>query len=133
MVIHECFPARVFKYIVTVALLVVVARLLVHVIRLVAHPKPEDLLKQYRQAYERFLCPECEYPIRTGPRRWLYWTRRTVNRALPQAGAPPEEETYTCPACGTRLFEACPACGMIRHKTLPHCEHCGTGAEGPQD
>ncbi len=125
LVIHEYFPARYFKYIVTIALLIVVVRLLVYVIRLVAHPKRDALLKQYREAYERFLCPVCEYPIRTGPRKWLYWTRRTVHKVLLQPGTAEMQEAYTCPACGTALFEACSACQKIRHSMLPHCDHCG--------
>jgi len=125
LVIHEYFPARYFKYIVTIALLIVVVRLLIYVIRLITHPKPEALLKQYREAYERFLCPVCEYPIRTGPRKWLYWTRRTVHKVLPISGVGDTEGKYTCPACGTALFDACGACGKVRHTKLPHCEHCG--------
>lgn len=125
LVIHEYFPARYFKYIVTIALLIVVVRLLIYVIRLITHPRPEALLKQYREAYERFLCPVCEYPIRTGPRKWLYWTRRTVHKVLPLSGVGDIEERYTCPACGTTLFDACGACGKVRHTKLPHCEHCG--------
>jgi predicted RNA-binding Zn-ribbon protein involved in translation (DUF1610 family) len=129
LVIHEYFPARVFKYIITVALLVVVVRLLIYAIRLVARPKPDELLKQYREAYERFLCPVCDYPIRTGPRKWLYWTRRTVHKVLPQPGLSDGEETYTCPACGTLLFEMCPSCRKTRHRMLPHCEHCGAATD----
>lgn len=130
VVMHEYFPARYFKYIVTVALLLAVARLLVYFIRTIAFPKAQWLAKQYREAYERFLCPVCEYPIRIGPRRFLYWTRRTVHKILVpnDHGA---EETYTCPSCGSALFEECPACHNVRHALLPHCRHCGAEkAEG---
>lgn len=125
LVMHEYFPARLFRYVLILALIAVVVRLLVYFIRAVAYPKAESLLKQYRESYERFLCPECDYPIRTGPRRYLYWTRRTVHKALPQRDAPAVEEPYTCPACGTTLFEPCSSCRKIRHTLLPHCEHCG--------
>lgn len=131
LVIHEYFPTRHFKYILTTALLVVVGRLLVYVIRLVLHPKPDSLLRQYREAYEHFLCPVCDYPIRTGPRKWLYWTRRTVHRAAIQAGVESAEQPYTCPACGSVLFETCPACNNVRHAMLQHCDHCGTKKELP--
>ena len=128
-VIHEYFPARYFKYILITALLLAVARLLIHLIRRAAFPKPQWKVKQYREAYERFLCPVCEYPIRTGPRRFLYWTRRTVNKVIlpkEQAGG---EEIYTCPSCGTALFESCSSCQKIRYLLLPHCQHCGAEKE----
>jgi len=129
LVVHEYFPSRYFKYVLMLALLAVVVRLLVHLIRVVAFPKIDWLVKQYREAYERFLCPVCEYPIRIGPRRFLYWTRRTVHKVLPQGDAPSQAEPYTCPSCGTRLFEECPTCRKIRHSLLGHCVHCG--AEKP--
>jgi hypothetical protein len=125
LVIHEYFPSRYFKYVLIIGLLAVVARLLVHFIRTVAFPKLDWLLQQYREAYERFLCPICEYPIRTGPRKFLYWTRRTVHRVLPQGDPAGKEEPYVCPSCGTILFEECAACRKIRHALLSHCEHCG--------
>jgi len=126
MVIHQYFPQRYLKYVLIGVLLLVVARVLIHFIRLAAYPKSEWLLRQYREAYERFLCPVCEYPIRTGPRKFLYWTRRTVNkRALGVPGSDHVEETYTCPSCGTGLFSKCSSCEKVRHTLLPHCQHCG--------
>lgn len=125
-VIHDYFPSRYFKYILTLALVAVVCRLLIHFIRAIRAPKTEWLVKQYREAYERFLCPICEYPIRTGPRRFLYWTRRTVTKTgLPNGQGAVEEEPYTCPACGNGLFEPCGVCRKVRHALLPHCAHCG--------
>lgn len=126
LVIHAYFPSRYFKYVLVVGLLAAVVRLLIYFIRGVAFPKTRWLSRQYREAYERFLCPVCEYPIRTGPRKYLYWTRRTVNRiVLPKAL--PDETPYTCPACGTPLFEECSQCHGIRHALLPFCRHCGAG------
>lgn len=125
LVVHEYFPGKYFKYILIAGLLIVVARLLVHFIRAIAYPKVQSLVKQYREAYERFLCPVCEYPIRIGPRRFLFWTRRTVNKmVVPTRGGEPEE-AYTCPSCGSGLFEECPSCRKVRHAMLPHCSHCG--------
>jgi hypothetical protein len=129
LVIHEYFPSRYFKYVLIFALLGVVARLLIYLIRMVAFPKFAWLMRQYREAYERFLCPMCEYPIRTGPRRFLYWTRRTVHKILPQSDAGDAPEPYTCPSCGMVLFEECPACHKIRHSLLGHCQHCGAKKE----
>ena len=129
LVIHEYFPTRYFKYVLILVLLAVVARLTIYLIRIVAYPKIEWLMRQYREAYERFLCPVCEYPIRTGPRKFLYWTRRTVHKILPQGAFTGTEEPYTCPSCGTLAFEACPSCQKIRHALLAHCEHCGAKKE----
>lgn len=128
LVIHEYFPSRYFKYILIFVLLVIVIKLLVHFIRASAFPKTQWLLKQYREAYERFLCPACEYPIRTGPRKFLFWSRRTVSKIIPPAEAA-EDENYACPACGTKLFEECPECHDIRHSLLPHCQHCNAEKE----
>lgn len=125
LVVHEYFPTRYFKYILIGGLLLVVARLLIHFIRVIAYPKVQSLVMQYREAYERFLCPVCEYPIRVGPRRFLFWTRRSVNQLVVPTKTEEQEEAYTCPSCGSRLFEECPACHQIRHAMLPHCSHCG--------
>ncbi|CAG37441.1 zinc ribbon domain-containing protein [Desulfotalea psychrophila] len=125
LVIHEYFPKKYFKYILIGVLLIAVARLLIHFIRVVAFPKAQWLTKQYREAYECFLCPVCEYPIRRGPRKFLYWTRRTVGKVALQREYLGEDEAYTCPACGTCLHEECPVCHKIRHALLPHCQHCG--------
>lgn len=125
MVVHEYFPKRYFKYILIGGLLLVVARLLVYFIRTIAFPKTEWLVKQYREAYERFLCPVCEYPIRIGPRRFLFWTRRTVNKMVVSGAQESSEEKYTCPSCGNELFEECASCHGVRHSLLPNCSHCG--------
>jgi hypothetical protein len=129
LVMHEYFPSRYTKYVLILVLLGVTARILVHFIKIAAFPKLDWLLRQYREAYERFLCPVCEYPIRTGPRKYLYWTRRTINKTLPQNDASGKEEPYTCPACGTTLYEQCPSCHNIRHSLMEHCEHCGLRKE----
>lgn len=125
LVVHEYFPTRYFKYILIGVLLLAVGRALIHFIRVVAFPKAHWLSKQYRDAYERFLCPVCEYPVRIGPRRFLFWTRRTVNKHIPQQEPAGHDELYTCPSCGTRLFEECDSCHKVRHALLPNCRHCG--------
>jgi predicted RNA-binding Zn-ribbon protein involved in translation (DUF1610 family) len=129
LVIHEYFPSKYFKYILIVGLLIVVARLLIYFIRTIAFPKAQWLVKQYREAYERFLCPVCEYPIRIGPRRFLFWTRRTVNKTVVPTERGDQEEKYTCPSCGCNLFEECPSCHKVRHAMLPNCSHCGAEKE----
>jgi hypothetical protein len=129
LVIHEYFPSKYFKYILIGGLLIAVARLLIYFIRTIAFPKTQWLVKQYREAYERFLCPVCEYPIRIGPRRFLFWTRRTVNKLVVPCERGDQEEKYTCPSCGSGLFEECPSCHMVRHTMLPNCSHCGAEKE----
>lgn len=129
LVVHEYFPSKYFKYILIGGLLIVVARLLISFIRTIAFPKTQWLVKQYREAYERFLCPVCEYPIRIGPRRFLFWTRRTVNKIVVPGDHGVLEEKYTCPSCGCNLFEECPSCHKVRHAMLPNCSHCGAEKE----
>jgi hypothetical protein len=124
-VVNRYFPREYVKYILIIVLLVGVGKVLLHAIRTVAFPGKKWLLKQYREAYERFLCPICEYPIRTGPRRFLYWTRRTVHKTIPQLGETGRDQPYTCPSCGTHLFEECPSCHHVRHALLAHCSSCG--------
>ena len=131
LVMHEYFPARYFKYVLILVSLAVVARVLVHLLRAAAHPRREQLLRRYREAYERFACPVCDYPVRRGPLRYLLWTPRSLKRLGPAAdpAAAGADEPYVCPSCGTRLFEECGACHGTRHSLLPACEKCG--AEKP--
>lgn len=124
-VAQEYFPEMFTKYLFILVLLMIVGWLLIHFIRAIAYPKAEWLFKQYREGYESFFCPVCEYPIRTGPRRFLFWTRRTLKKLLVPATEKQDEEAYTCPACGSTLFEECDACHKIKHALLPHCQHCG--------
>ncbi|SFJ04816.1 hypothetical protein [Planctomicrobium piriforme] len=126
-VMHEYFPARPFKYVLLFTFLIVVTKALLGLISSLAHPGLAFLLKQYREAYEAFLCPVCNYPIRRGPLKYVYWTRRTVKKLKTAPVLPEEKEApYCCPACSTKLFEECSACHEIRHSLLPTCEHCGT-------
>ena len=127
LVIHDNFPSRHFKYILTISMLALVGWGFAWLIRRLVKPRIDTLLKQYRQAYERFLCPVCEYPIRTGPRKYLYWTRRTVHKTAlaPDQGNQDADEPYNCPGCVTSLFEKCDSCGKLCHSLLPNCQHCG--------
>ena len=126
LVMHEHFPRKYFKYILILTALTLAVLALVYLLRMVAFPKASWLLKQRREAYERFLCPVCAFPIRRGPLRYSFWNRRTAKRLLPAAGGiRSPEEAYVCPVCATSLFEACPACHGIRATLLPACSHCG--------
>lgn len=126
LVMHEYFPARFFKYVLIVTFLAIVTRALIVLIRTIAFPKAEWLHKRYREAYEAFLCPICDFPIRRGPLKYLFWTRRTIKKVrLSGTEEAAADEPYCCPACGTELFEKCGSCGQVRHSLLPTCEHCG--------
>jgi hypothetical protein len=126
VVMHEHFPSRYFKYILILAALAIVTRILVYLLRRLARPGRDYLLKQYREAYERFFCPICEFPIRRGPLKYVFWSRRSIKKLhFPPQSQAPLDEPYTCPACGTQLFENCPSCGKVRHSLLPVCTECG--------
>lgn len=125
-VMHEHFPRRYFKYVLIGVALVLAARLLFHLIRLRAFPRPDALLKQYREAYEHFQCPICAYPIRRGPLKFLFWNRRSIRRLHPGPDpAATSDEPYVCPVCATRLFEECGDCHATRPSLLPACPRCG--------
>lgn len=129
LVMHEYFPARYFKYVLILVSIAVVARIFIHLLRVVAHPGRDMLLRRYREAYEKFACPVCDYPIRRGPLRYLLRTRRGPEPPPMTADAISTDEPYVCPSCGTRLFEECEVCHATRHSLLPACEKCG--AEKP--
>jgi hypothetical protein len=133
-VMHEHFPARWFKYLLILIVLLGAARLLIYFIRSIVAPKRDKLLRQYRDAYEKFLCPVCEYPIRRGPMKYLYWTRRSLKKLrLPDAvGGTQADESYTCPSCSTELFNECPSCHAIRPGLLPFCDHCGASGDSAE-
>lgn len=129
LVMHEYFPSRYFKYVLILLAIAVVAWILIYLLRMVAHPRADYLLKQYREAYERFACPICDYPIRRGPLRYMLWSRRSLKKQpFPPSELAVLDEPYSCPSCATRLFEECSVCHNTRHVLLPACEKCG--AEG---
>ena len=80
-VMHEHFPAIYFKYILIVASLVIALAVLVRLLRTVANPRGDWLLKQYREAYTNFLCPICEFPI-----RWMVLLGGRSRSILPTCG-----------------------------------------------
>ncbi len=127
LVIHEHFHTGYFIYVLILAAIAVVVRAIVYLVKVMRSPSAAWRLARYRQAYATFMCPICGFPIRRGPMKFMVWTRRSLKESpapttLPDARA---DEPYTCPACGTRLFEECAACHAIRHALLPACERCG--------
>ena len=126
-VMHEYFPSQYFKYILILTCLVVVVRILVYLLRMIAFPKRDWLLKRYREAYEAFFCPICDFPIRRGPLKYMFWSRRSIRKLhMPPSYTSDLEQPYTCPNCATKLFEECSVCHAIRHSLLPACEKCGS-------
>jgi len=126
-VIHEHFHTGYFIYILLLAAIAVVVRAIIYLVKVMRSPSAAWRLARYRQAYATFLCPICGFPIRRGPMKFMVWTRRSLKEppaptTLPEARA---AEPYTCPSCGTRLFEECATCHAIRHALLPACERCG--------
>jgi hypothetical protein len=127
VVIHDHFPSRYFKYIVILIAFAIVLKFLLFLLRMIIAPKRDWLLKQHREAYEKFLCPVCTYPIRRGPLKYLFWTSRSIKKlVVPQVTEQSEDEAYTCPVCSTTLYEPCTDCTKIRPALLPACDHCGT-------
>ena len=126
VVMHDHFPSQYFKYILILTCLVVVVRILVYMLRMIAHPNQAWLLKRYREAYEAFFCPICDFPIRRGPLKYMFWSRRSIRKLrIPPLPKSEAEQPYTCPNCATKLFEECSVCHAIRHSLLPACEKCG--------
>lgn len=128
-VMHEHFPAIYFKYILIVASLIITIAILVRLLRTVANPRGDWLLKQYREAYTNFLCPICEFPIRRGPLRYVSWTPRSLRRLWARSSladsTASEDKPYTCPSCSTELFKVCSRCEATRYALLPACDKCG--------
>jgi len=127
LVIHEHFHTGYFIYVLLLAAIAVVVRAIIYLVKVMRSPSAAWRLARYRQAYATFMCPICGFPIRRGPMKFMVWTRRSLKEplaptTLPEARA---DEPYTCPSCGTRLFEECTACHAVRHALLPACERCG--------
>ncbi len=124
-VAHEYFPSRFFKYIAILVLLAIVLRILVYLIKMVVSPKKHLLIRQYQENYDKYLCPVCSKPIRSGPLRYLGGLKKKQILLPLWKAENCLQEPYTCPSCGTNLYGQCEKCGGIRHMLLPHCEHCG--------
>jgi predicted RNA-binding Zn-ribbon protein involved in translation (DUF1610 family) len=125
-ILHDYFPLEFFKYILIALAIVIVVYVLTKLIRIMTSPQKEWLLNQYREAYEKFMCPVCSFPIRRGPLKYAYWTSRTIKKLTGRVNGENEADTtYTCPSCGTPLFEECEECKSVRYSLLPHCNKCG--------
>lgn len=131
IVMHDYFPSRYFKYVLILSMLAAVTWMLVLLIKRLSRPPRDWLMRQYREAYEAFHCPICEYPIRIGPLTFGYWTKRSLKKSSPLTSvADAKLVPYTCPACGTQLFEACAKCEGVRHSLLEYCSSCSDDQAG---
>lgn len=125
LVMHEHFPSKYIKYVLILIAIGIVVRALVYLLKMLSKPKKDWLLKQYRESYEKFLCPTCNFPIRRGALKFL---AKKGSKPLVKAEIENQigEEPYNCPSCGENLYEKCENCNKIRASLLPFCEHCGT-------
>jgi len=124
LVAHKYFPEEYFKYIAWIVITGIVVRILVYLIKLIVAPKKDLLIKQYQQFYDKHQCPVCTKPIKTGPLRYADKKKKAA-MLLAQGADIDKQQAYTCPSCGTNLYDKCGNCGNIRHMLLPYCEHCG--------
>lgn len=128
LVMHKHFPAEFFKYIAIAVGIVIVLAFLIQMIRTATSPKLGWLIKQYRSAYGRHVCPICQHPILRGPLKHATWTPKGPRGPTPgpATSEPQDEQPYTCPSCGEKLYEKCESCDSVRHALLPYCESCGS-------
>lgn len=131
MTMHDFFPSEYFKYLLILSLISIIVYLMKKLIQSIKSPKLDMLIEQYKEAYDQFFCPICEFPIHMGPRRYLHWTRRSnTYLRLPKSTEHQDFEIYHCPACSTELFNQCASCHKVKHTLLKSCSHCGTITEG---
>jgi len=126
VVAHKYFPQPYFKYIAIFVIIVIVLRLLFYMIKTATAPKKDLLIKQYQQSYDKCLCPVCSKPIRTGPLRYIGGLRRKTLLQVSSSAAASDQQPYSCPSCGSKLYHKCQSCGNVRHSLLPYCQHCGS-------
>jgi hypothetical protein len=134
-VMFDYFPMEFFKYIAIVAAIAIVLAFLIWLLRKAARPDRQLLVARYREAYRIHVCPVCAHPIARGPLRFAVWTRKGPRPHGGGEAATAEDATprtpYSCPSCGTTLFDTCGRCGASRHSLLPFCEGCGDELAAP--
>ncbi|HIA28339.1 MAG TPA: hypothetical protein EYN79_09580 [Planctomycetes bacterium] len=121
----EHFDREYFKYIAIITAIVITLGFLRYILANASKPPMELLLRRYRASYERCRCPICDFSLRRGSLREAVWTRKGPLTTAAAAPTDAEERPYTCPSCGTILFDSCNECQKIRHSLLPSCENCG--------
>jgi len=125
-VIHEHFAFKYAKYIFLVSAIVVVIGILMYLVKVMLKPGKKWLMKKYEEAYREGKCPVCRYPIQQGKLRHMLAAKRAFRKATTvPVYEQSEPEPYTCPLCGSAVFDKCGNCGGIRHSMLEYCVHCG--------
>jgi predicted RNA-binding Zn-ribbon protein involved in translation (DUF1610 family) len=127
----EYFPRWFFKYVAILVITAIVLWILIYLIRRLIAPKKDWLIKQYQEAYDKFRCPVCSKPIRTGPLRYVCGVKGRSPVVTTQSAEVFGQDLYTCPSCGTGLYDKCSQCSQVRHTLLPYCEHCGAAHDTP--
>jgi len=125
LVIHEYFPKKYFKYIALLVMMGIVLKILIYLMKRIVSPKKELLIRQYQQHYDKMICPICSKPIRTGLLTFTAGLKHKYVVLSSQNAETVRQGPYTCPSCGTNLYNKCEKCGQVRHTLLPYCEHCG--------
>ena len=126
VVAHKYFPQPYFKYVAIFVVIVIVLRLLFYMIKMVIAPKKDLLIKQYQQSYDKCLCPVCNKPIRTGPLQYIGGLGKKILLQVNSSADISDQQPYSCPSCGSKLYHKCQSCGNVRHTLLPYCQHCGS-------
>lgn len=128
----EQFPAEYFKYIAIVTAIAITLAFLSWIIRKATSPSPSLVLARNRAAYMESVCPVCAFKLSRTPIQAAPSTKRRGRVPHEPVGplAPEGRVDFSCPSCGTGLFEACGECSGPRHSLLPFCEGCGAEAPG---
>lgn len=128
----EQFPAEYFKYIAIVTAIAITLAFLSWIIRKATSPSPSLVLARNRAAYMESVCPVCAFKLSQTPIQAAPFTKRRGRVPHEPVGplAPEGRVDFSCPSCGTGLFEACGECSGPRHSLLPFCEGCGAEAPG---
>ncbi len=125
-IIHQHFPSRYYKYIFVIMAIIAVFVILVYLIRQSLRPSKNWLLKKYKEAYNRFHCPVCQYSFSYGSSKDSRIKKESMKYGIPMFILETEGlKEYRCPSCGTAIFESCSNCNHLRHSLLPYCYYCG--------
>jgi hypothetical protein len=128
IVMHDYFPSNLFKYLLILALIYVIAQVLISKLRMISAPNPPWLEGQYREAYQKNQCPVCEFSIKPGISKFFSSEEKNYT-PLSDHSYLDQVDNYTCPSCGKLLFEQCTQCSHLRYSLLGYCDFCGVKKE----
>ena len=129
MVMHSYFPSYLFKYLLVLALIYITAKILITKLRMIASPNRPWLEKQYSEAYQKNLCPICRFSIKPSISKFFMVENKNI---VPAANYHylNKVSAYTCPCCGTLLFDQCTSCSHLKYSLLGYCDSCGIHGTG---